>query len=248
MVNKQPNGLVCFAFCSTPARSCSDESFHRSMALAANAINTAGNHQTLTDQEDAGVAGAQGDDDRACQMLTSPKQTLSPSDFLPMTSAMATTSTETTDRGRQKGRALSERDDLKEAKPWFGSNLPSTWAPSCTTFSERLIFPTQGSSVVMIPEYSISMRPETALLLFEWTVTVWRSHDPFLRECKSQVLCLQKKKKKRSCWRHNAWKNLKRLCFLSVLLSATTTFEGKETFENVAFDYFSQETQIRELP
>ncbi|XP_041846284.1 LIM and calponin homology domains-containing protein 1-like isoform X3 [Melanotaenia boesemani] len=111
---------------STPARSCSDESFHRSMALAANAINTAGNHQTVTDQEDAGVAGAQGDDDRACQMLTSPKQTLSPSDFLPMTSAMATTSTETTDRGRQKGRALSERDDLKEAKPWFGSSLPST--------------------------------------------------------------------------------------------------------------------------
>ncbi|XP_072251309.1 LIM and calponin homology domains-containing protein 1-like isoform X1 [Leuresthes tenuis] len=102
---------------SIPARSCSEELFHHSVALAAN-TNTAGKHRT--------EAGAQGDDERPCRMLPSPKQTLSPSDFLPVTSAMATTSTETTDAGRQKGQELRERNCLKEDKPGLDSGLPAT--------------------------------------------------------------------------------------------------------------------------
>ncbi|KAM4554919.1 LIM and calponin homology domains-containing protein 1-like isoform 2-T2 [Odontesthes bonariensis] len=104
---------------SIPARSCSEELFHHSVALAAN-TNAAGKHRTATE------AGAQGDDEQPCRMLPSPKPTLSPSDFLPVTSAMATSCTETTDTGRQKGQELRERNDLKEDKPGLDSGLPAT--------------------------------------------------------------------------------------------------------------------------
>lgn len=90
------------------------------MALAANTIDTVGKHPTAIEREDAGVAGAQGADKQACRVLTSPKSTPSPSDFLPAASAMATTSAEATDSGEQ-----SERDDVKEEKPQLGSSLPA---------------------------------------------------------------------------------------------------------------------------
>ncbi|KAL3973414.1 mucolipin 3 [Sarotherodon galilaeus] len=132
---------------STPARSCSEEFFHHSSTLAANAtaasvfqtspINTAGKHSPVTHQEDVamrkGVAGslvaadAKGDDKQACQMPTSPKciVTLSPSSFLPVPTAMATASTETTDTCRQKGKPQTERGDPHEGTSWVDSSLPA---------------------------------------------------------------------------------------------------------------------------
>ncbi|XP_039866241.1 LIM and calponin homology domains-containing protein 1-like isoform X3 [Simochromis diagramma] len=132
---------------STPARSCSEEFFHHSSTLAANAtaasvfqtspINTAGKHSPVTHQEDVamrkGAAGslvaadAKGDDKQACQMPTSPKciVTLSPSSFLPVPTAMATTSTETTDTCRQKGKPQTEMDDPHEGTSWVDSSLPA---------------------------------------------------------------------------------------------------------------------------
>ncbi|XP_039477135.1 LIM and calponin homology domains-containing protein 1 isoform X2 [Oreochromis aureus] len=132
---------------STPARSCSEEFFHHSSTLAANAtaasvfrtspINTAGKHSPVTHQEDVamrkGVAGslvaadAKGDDKQACQMPTSPKciVTLSPSSFLPVPTAMATASTETTDTCQQKGKPQTERDDPHEGTSWVDSSLPA---------------------------------------------------------------------------------------------------------------------------
>ncbi|XP_006798948.1 LIM and calponin homology domains-containing protein 1-like isoform X2 [Neolamprologus brichardi] len=132
---------------STPARSCSEEFFHHSSTLAANAtaasvfqtspINTAGKHSPVTHQEDVamrkGVAGslvaadAKGDDKQACQMPTSPKciDTLSTSSFLPVPTAMATASTETTDTCRQKGKPQTERDDPHEGTSWVDSSLPA---------------------------------------------------------------------------------------------------------------------------
>uniref|UniRef100_A0A3B5AKH2 LIM and calponin homology domains 1 n=1 Tax=Stegastes partitus TaxID=144197 RepID=A0A3B5AKH2_9TELE len=131
---------------STPARSCSEELFHHSTTPAANAtagsvaatspVNTAGKHPPVGEQEDAGVRkrvtgsplGAEGTDKEACRKLTSPKRvsTPSPSDFLPVPTAMATTSTETTDTGRRRGRTLSERDDPHELTSWLDSSLPAT--------------------------------------------------------------------------------------------------------------------------
>uniref|UniRef100_A0A669DE21 LIM and calponin homology domains 1 n=1 Tax=Oreochromis niloticus TaxID=8128 RepID=A0A669DE21_ORENI len=132
---------------STPARSCSEEFFHQSSTLAANAtaasvfrtspINTAGKHSPVTHQEDVamrkGVAGslvaadAKGDDKQTCQMPTSPKciVALSPSSFLPVPTAMATASTETTDTCRQKGKPQTERDDPHEGTSWVDSSLPA---------------------------------------------------------------------------------------------------------------------------
>ncbi|CAI5653054.1 unnamed protein product [Oreochromis niloticus] len=132
---------------STPARSCSEEFFHHSSTLAANAtaasvfrtspINTAGKHSPVTHQEDVamrkGVAGslvaadAKGDDKQTCQMPTSPKciVALSPSSFLPVPTAMATASTETTDTCRQKGKPQTERDDPHEGTSWVDSSLPA---------------------------------------------------------------------------------------------------------------------------
>ncbi|XP_008289051.1 LIM and calponin homology domains-containing protein 1 isoform X3 [Stegastes partitus] len=133
---------------STPARSCSEELFHHSTTPAANAtagsvaatspVNTAGKHPPVGEQEDAGVRkrvtgsplGAEGTDKEACRKLTSPKRvsTPSPSDFLPVPTAMATTSTETTDTGRRRGRTLSERDDPHELTSWLDSSLPATFS------------------------------------------------------------------------------------------------------------------------
>ncbi|XP_054872538.1 LIM and calponin homology domains-containing protein 1 isoform X2 [Amphiprion ocellaris] len=133
---------------STPARSCSEEFFHHSTTLAANAtagsvaatspVNTAGKHAPVGGQEDAGVRKraavspvvAEGGDKEACQKLTSPKRvtTPSPSDFLPVPTAMATASTETSDTGRRRGRTLSERDEPRGLTPWLDSGLPATFS------------------------------------------------------------------------------------------------------------------------
>ncbi|XP_030594837.1 LIM and calponin homology domains-containing protein 1 isoform X1 [Archocentrus centrarchus] len=133
---------------STPARSCSEELFHHSSTLAANAtavsvfqtspISTAGKRSPVPHREDVGMrkgvagfliaADAEGDDKQACQMPTSPKCiiTLSPSSFLPVPAAMATASTETTDTCQQKGQPRREGDDPHEGTSWVDSSLPAT--------------------------------------------------------------------------------------------------------------------------
>lgn len=143
MITRQQNGLVCFAFCSTPARSCSEELFHHSATLAVNAtaastvatspVDTSGGRPPVTDKEDAGVrkgvsgsledTDAEGVDKRAC-----PKRSTTPShsDFLPVPTAMATASTETINTGRRRGRSLSEKDDQKEEASWLDTSLPAT--------------------------------------------------------------------------------------------------------------------------
>ncbi|XP_071313324.1 LIM and calponin homology domains-containing protein 1-like isoform X2 [Trachinotus anak] len=135
---------------STPARSCSEELFHHSTPLAGNAaaatvaatgpVHTTGKHPPAADREEAmgrrGVAGtplvadAEQEEKRARRTLTSPKRitTASPSHFLPMPAAMATTSKETTDTGRRKGRALSESDDPQGGTSWLDSSLPATFS------------------------------------------------------------------------------------------------------------------------
>ncbi|XP_023815223.1 LIM and calponin homology domains-containing protein 1 isoform X3 [Oryzias latipes] len=108
--------------CSTPARSCSEELLaHSASVVTNNTINAAGGHQTDTHQQDAGGAGAKGGDTLAFQSLA-----LTTSDFSVLPSAMATTSTGTSDTDRQKGMTLSERDDGKEEKPWLDFFLPAT--------------------------------------------------------------------------------------------------------------------------
>ncbi|XP_017272976.1 LIM and calponin homology domains-containing protein 1 isoform X2 [Kryptolebias marmoratus] len=106
--------------CSTPARSCSEELLQYSAALLPNTINTAGRHSSATNQKDTGVAGADGNDKRACQMLTSPKSTQSPSGFLPVPSTMATSD------ASQHRKALNDGDDLEEEKLCLDSSLPAT--------------------------------------------------------------------------------------------------------------------------
>ncbi|MED6235002.1 hypothetical protein ATANTOWER_012043, partial [Ataeniobius toweri] len=109
---------------STPARSCSEELFQYLVALSPKATNLAGKRQTATDQEDAGVAGADGDDKWACRMLTSPKYAPSSSDFLPVPTAMATTLAGATDAGGIKGR--NDGEEPKEMKSCSDSNLRAT--------------------------------------------------------------------------------------------------------------------------
>ena len=70
------------------------------------------------------VSDAELDPKPACQTLTSPKRTPSPSHLLPVPAAMATTSKEIANTGRRKGRALSESDDPQGS--WFDGNLPAT--------------------------------------------------------------------------------------------------------------------------
>lgn len=149
--------LVCFAFFSTPARSCSEELFHDSSTLATKAlatpsaatsdIITSGRHPTMTEQEEASVrtgvpgaplvAEAARDETQGCQTLTSTKHIAaqSPSHFLPVPTAAATTATDT---GRRKGRARSECDGPQAETSWLDSNLPATWATASnyTTFHE----------------------------------------------------------------------------------------------------------------
>lgn len=148
MITRQQCVLVCFAFCSTPARSCSEELFHHSTALAGNVaaapvvatgpVNTSGKHPPATDREDArtkkGVAGTQLVTDaeqgqkRASRTLTSSKHitTASPSHFLPLPAATATATKEKNDTGRRKARALSESDDPQGGTSWLDSNPPAT--------------------------------------------------------------------------------------------------------------------------
>ncbi|XP_050928505.1 LIM and calponin homology domains-containing protein 1 isoform X4 [Lates calcarifer] len=133
---------------STPARSCSEELFHHSTALAGNVaaapvvatgpVNTSGKHPPATDREDArtkkGVAGTQLVTDaeqgqkRASRTLTSSKHitTASPSHFLPLPAATATATKEKNDTGRRKARALSESDDPQGGTSWLDSNPPAT--------------------------------------------------------------------------------------------------------------------------
>lgn len=158
MITRQQYVLVCFAFCSTPARSCSEELFHHSMTLAAKStttpllatspVNLSGKHPPVTEQEEAAVrkegallvADAGRDEKRGRQKLTSPKHVtaLSPSHFLPVPTATATTATATTGTGRRKGRARSESEDPQGGTSWLDSSQPATWAPSSnyTTFYE----------------------------------------------------------------------------------------------------------------
>ncbi|XP_045886124.1 LIM and calponin homology domains-containing protein 1-like isoform X2 [Micropterus dolomieu] len=130
---------------STPARSCSEELFHGSTTLAANAMASplvatshfisSGKHPPVAEQEETtvrkGVGGAllvadaERDEKRTRQ--TSPKHvtTHSPSHFLPVSTAMATATTAKTDTGRRKGRARSESEDPQGGTSWLDSNLPS---------------------------------------------------------------------------------------------------------------------------
>ncbi|XP_022615690.1 LIM and calponin homology domains-containing protein 1 [Seriola dumerili] len=130
---------------STPARSCSEELFHHSTPLAGNATaasavasapaNAAGRQPPPAEREEA-VAGApfaadaEQEEKRARRTLTSPKRiaTQSPSHFLPVPAAMATTSKETAGTGRRKGRALSESDDPQGGTSWLDSGLPATFS------------------------------------------------------------------------------------------------------------------------
>ncbi|XP_078116212.1 LIM and calponin homology domains-containing protein 1-like isoform X3 [Sander vitreus] len=133
---------------STPARSCSEELFHHSTTLAANAaatpavaaspVITAGKHPPVTEQEEAAVMKratgvplvAERDEKLARQMLISPKHitTPSPPHFFPVPTTMATATTATTDTGRRKGRALSESDDPQGGNSWLASSLPTTFS------------------------------------------------------------------------------------------------------------------------
>uniref|UniRef100_A0A3Q3J0B6 LIM zinc-binding domain-containing protein n=1 Tax=Monopterus albus TaxID=43700 RepID=A0A3Q3J0B6_MONAL len=134
---------------STPARSCSEELFHHSTTLAANAtaggsvaatnpVEPTGKHPPVTDPEEAGVkkavtgnlsvTGAAHEKKQACHTVTSTKHitTSSPSDFLPVPAAMATTSREMHYSGRLKARAPSESDDTQRGTSWLDSGLPAT--------------------------------------------------------------------------------------------------------------------------
>ncbi|XP_038555047.1 LIM and calponin homology domains-containing protein 1-like isoform X3 [Micropterus salmoides] len=133
---------------STPARSCSEELFHGSTTLAANAmasplvatshVISSGKHPPVAEQEETtvrkGVGGAllvtdaERDEKRTRQ--TSPKHvtTHSPSHFLPASTAMATATTAKTDTGRRKGRARSESEDPQGGTSWLDSNLPSIFS------------------------------------------------------------------------------------------------------------------------
>ncbi|XP_019219428.1 LIM and calponin homology domains-containing protein 1 isoform X8 [Oreochromis niloticus] len=164
---------------STPARSCSEEFFHQSSTLAANAtaasvfrtspINTAGKHSPVTHQEDVamrkGVAGslvaadAKGDDKQTCQMPTSPKciVALSPSSFLPVPTAMATASTETTDTCRQKGKPQTERDDPHEGTSWVDSSLPAKYSHTDSVSDD----PQSVSMIDMRGEEEAALQPHS---------------------------------------------------------------------------------------
>eukprot|EP00064_Thunnus_orientalis_P017779 superscaffoldBa00003872_g17865 len=140
------NHLTVTSEQSTPARSCSEELFHHPSTLAANAtaasavatspLNTSGKHPPVTDREEAGAkkgdigapSVADADDKRARRTLTTPKHVTipSPSHFLPVPAAMATTTAAPTDTGRRKGRALSESDNPQGGTSWLDSNLPAT--------------------------------------------------------------------------------------------------------------------------
>nr|XP_033489076.1 LIM and calponin homology domains-containing protein 1-like isoform X2 [Epinephelus lanceolatus] len=124
---------------STPARSCSEDFFHHSTTLAANAaatpvdaaspVITSGQHPPVTEQKGAAAVPSV-DAEKAGQTPArpSPKHITAPSPphFLPLPAATATVTTATTDTGRRKGRALSESDDSQGGSSWMDSSLPAT--------------------------------------------------------------------------------------------------------------------------
>ncbi|XP_036932080.1 LIM and calponin homology domains-containing protein 1-like isoform X3 [Acanthopagrus latus] len=130
---------------STPARSCSEELFHHSTTLTANAAHlvatspviTSGKHPPVTEREeeavwkgdDGALLVADAERDQTLS-LTAPKHvtTPSPSHFLPVPATVATTSTATTDTGRRKGRARSESEDPHGGASWLDSSLPATFS------------------------------------------------------------------------------------------------------------------------
>ncbi|KAK5924704.1 hypothetical protein CgunFtcFv8_017294 [Champsocephalus gunnari] len=133
MTTRQQCILVCFAFCSTPARSCSEEFFHHSTTPAAKSAAVSpvasGKHPPVSEPEEAavgtGAAGvplAEDAEKQVGQTLTSPNTT-NPPHFLPVPAAMVTT-----DTGRRKGRALSESGDPKEGSTLSESGLPATFS------------------------------------------------------------------------------------------------------------------------
>nr|XP_033489080.1 LIM and calponin homology domains-containing protein 1-like isoform X6 [Epinephelus lanceolatus] len=126
---------------STPARSCSEDFFHHSTTLAANAaatpvdaaspVITSGQHPPVTEQKGAAAVPSV-DAEKAGQTPArpSPKHITAPSPphFLPLPAATATVTTATTDTGRRKGRALSESDDSQGGSSWMDSSLPATFS------------------------------------------------------------------------------------------------------------------------
>ncbi|XP_041799527.1 LIM and calponin homology domains-containing protein 1-like isoform X2 [Chelmon rostratus] len=164
---------------STPARSCSEELFHHSTTLAANAtatpsvalspVITSGKHPPLTEQEEAAVrkgvtgallvAEAEGDEKRGRQALASPKHitTLSPSHFLPVPAAVATTTTASADTGQRKGRARSESEDPQGGTSWLDSSLPATFSRSHSVSDD----PQSVSMIDMRGEEEASLQPHS---------------------------------------------------------------------------------------
>ncbi|XP_026213067.1 LIM and calponin homology domains-containing protein 1 isoform X2 [Anabas testudineus] len=133
---------------STPARSCSEELFHHTTTLAANAttvsvvatslVNASRKHPPTADHEEAearkgvtgtlSVADAEKDEKWVRRTLTSPKHvtTTSPSHFHPAPAAMATTSMDATNTSKREGRAISENDDTQGGTSWLDASLPAT--------------------------------------------------------------------------------------------------------------------------
>ncbi|XP_076594693.1 LIM and calponin homology domains-containing protein 1-like isoform X5 [Chaetodon auriga] len=133
---------------STPARSCSEELFHHSTTLAANAtatplvatspVITSGKHPPVTELEETAVrkvvtsallvAEAERDAKQGRQTLASPKHitTVSPSHVFPVPTTLATTTTATADTGQRKGRARSDSEDPQGGTSWLDSIPPAT--------------------------------------------------------------------------------------------------------------------------
>lgn len=138
--------LVCFAFCSIPARSCSEELFHHTTTLSASGaaacavatspVNTTEKNLPTAEQKEAGVrkgltgasldANAE-DENWARRTLTSPKPiTAASPSLLTAPAATAAASGGTSDAGRRKGRARSESDNTQRGISWSDSTLPAT--------------------------------------------------------------------------------------------------------------------------
>ncbi|XP_076594694.1 LIM and calponin homology domains-containing protein 1-like isoform X6 [Chaetodon auriga] len=135
---------------STPARSCSEELFHHSTTLAANAtatplvatspVITSGKHPPVTELEETAVrkvvtsallvAEAERDAKQGRQTLASPKHitTVSPSHVFPVPTTLATTTTATADTGQRKGRARSDSEDPQGGTSWLDSIPPATFS------------------------------------------------------------------------------------------------------------------------
>uniref|UniRef100_UPI003AAA8C19 LIM and calponin homology domains-containing protein 1-like n=1 Tax=Centroberyx gerrardi TaxID=166262 RepID=UPI003AAA8C19 len=132
---------------SSPARSCSEELFHRPSTLATCAtatspVDPSRKPPLVTDREEAGprkgvasglllVADAGRDDMWARRSLTSPKHGTAPSPtyFLPVPAAVATATVATATvetASRRKARALSESDEPQRPPSWLDDDPPAT--------------------------------------------------------------------------------------------------------------------------